>query len=145
MLDHVEGSAGSWREKFEGFIEFLTKQCSDNEREPYLDAVLKPRLERSRLPMKATLMAYRGKLTVANVREATGRTKRETRARLMHSFNTPFFPEIFVCSEVMGEGVDLQRFVAMSFIRIQHGIRLRLAFHCRTPFQVNLSFRLGIR
>jgi superfamily II DNA/RNA helicase len=28
----------------------------------------------------------------------------------MRSFNTPFFPEIFVCSEVMGEGVDLQRF-----------------------------------
>ena len=23
---------------------------------------------------------------------------------------TPFFPDIFVCSEVMGEGVDLQRF-----------------------------------
>ena len=28
----------------------------------------------------------------------------------MRAFNTPFFPDIFVCSGVMGEGVDLQRF-----------------------------------
>lgn len=110
MLDHVEGSAGSWREKLEGFIEFLTKQCSDNEREPYLDAVLKTETGKIAISDEGDSDAYRGKLTVANVREATGRTKRETRTRLMRSFNTPFFPEIFVCSEVMGEGVDLQRF-----------------------------------
>jgi superfamily II DNA/RNA helicase len=48
--------------------------------------------------------------TLANVKVATGQTKRETRARLMRAFNTPFFPDILVCSEVMGEGVDLQRF-----------------------------------
>ena len=28
----------------------------------------------------------------------------------MHAFNTPFFPDIFVCSQVMGEGVDLHRY-----------------------------------
>ena len=28
----------------------------------------------------------------------------------MRAFNTPFFPDILVCSKVMGEGVDLQRF-----------------------------------
>jgi hypothetical protein len=110
MLDHVEGSAGSWREKLEGFIEFLTKHWSDNEREPYLDAVLKTETGKIAISDEGDSDAYRGKLTVANVREATGRTKRETRTRLMRSFNTPFFPEIFVCSEVMGEGVDLQRF-----------------------------------
>ena len=27
----------------------------------------------------------------------------------MRAFNTPFFPDILVCSEVMGEGIDLQR------------------------------------
>jgi superfamily II DNA/RNA helicase len=27
----------------------------------------------------------------------------------MRAFNTPFFPDILVCSSVMGEGVDLQR------------------------------------
>jgi superfamily II DNA/RNA helicase len=39
-----------------------------------------------------------------------GTTRRDTRARLMRAFNTPFFPDILVCSQVMGEGVDLQRF-----------------------------------
>jgi superfamily II DNA/RNA helicase len=28
----------------------------------------------------------------------------------MRAFNTPFFPDILVCSEVMGEGVDLHRY-----------------------------------
>jgi superfamily II DNA or RNA helicase len=49
-------------------------------------------------------------LTVPNVQAATGETKRDSRSRLMLAFNTPFFPDILVCSEVMGEGVDLQRF-----------------------------------
>ncbi|MFA7233751.1 MAG: helicase-related protein [Terrimicrobiaceae bacterium] len=26
------------------------------------------------------------------------------------AFNTPFFPDILVCSQVMGEGVDIQRY-----------------------------------
>src|SRR5205823_2995915 len=51
-----------------------------------------------------------GMVTLANVQVATGVTRRDTRARLMRAFNTPFFPDILVCSEVMGEGVDLQRF-----------------------------------
>ena len=29
--------------------------------------------------------------------------------RRMRAFNTPFFPDVLVCSEVMGEGVDLHR------------------------------------
>jgi superfamily II DNA or RNA helicase len=49
-------------------------------------------------------------MTLANVQVATGQTNRERRSRLMRAFNTPFFPDIFVCSEVMGEGVDLQRY-----------------------------------
>src|SRR5437762_8755126 len=47
--------------------------------------------------------------TLANVQVATGATRREARSRLMRAFNTPFFPDILVCSQVMGEGVDLQR------------------------------------
>jgi superfamily II DNA/RNA helicase len=34
----------------------------------------------------------------------------EVRVRRMRTFNTPFFPDVLVCSEVMAEGVDLQRF-----------------------------------
>ena len=48
-------------------------------------------------------------VTVGNVQVATGATRRDTRLRLMRGFNTPFFPDILVCSQVMGEGVDLQR------------------------------------
>ena len=49
-------------------------------------------------------------LTLANIQVATGRTKRELRSRVMLAFNTPFFPDILVCSQVMGEGVDLHRY-----------------------------------
>ncbi|HUX17246.1 MAG TPA: C-terminal helicase domain-containing protein [Phycisphaerae bacterium] len=48
-------------------------------------------------------------VVLANVQVATGKTRRDARARLMRAFNTPFFPDVLVCSEVMGEGVDLQR------------------------------------
>jgi ERCC4-related helicase len=111
-LDHIDGTAGSWREKFDGFIHFLTQQCSESERQPYLEAAL--RTETGRIGVAdegdGSADVHRDKLTLANVQVATGTTKRDTRARLMRAFNTPFFPDVFVCSEVMGEGVDLQRF-----------------------------------
>jgi hypothetical protein len=111
-LDHVDGSAGSCGERFDNFIDFLTQQCSESEREPYLEAALKT--ETGTIGVSddedGNTDVHRDKLTLANVQVATGTTKRDTRARLMRAFNTPFFPDIFVCSEVMGEGVDLQRF-----------------------------------
>ena len=42
-----------------------------------------------------------------NVRLANGGVAQSTRQRLMLGFNTPFFPEILVASQVMSEGVDL--------------------------------------
>lgn len=112
LLDYVDGAAGSWRKRFDAFIKFLTVQCSDSERGPYLEAAL--RTETGKIGVlddeDARSDAHKDRLTLANVQVATGTTKRETRARLMRAFNTPFFPDIFVCSEVMGEGVDLQRF-----------------------------------
>ena len=112
LLNYVDGSAGSWRQKFDAFIEFLTQQCSESERGPYLEAAL--RTETGKIGVvddeDISADAHKDKLTLANVQVATGTTKRDTRARLMRAFNTPFFPDIFVCSEVMGEGVDLQRF-----------------------------------
>jgi superfamily II DNA or RNA helicase len=109
-LDYVDGSAGSWRQRFDGFLDLITTQGS--ERQLYLDAALRTETGTIRVEDDEDSGAdvHKGKLTLANVQVATGKTKRDTRARLMRAFNTPFFPEIFVCSEVMGEGVDLQRF-----------------------------------
>lgn len=45
-----------------------------------------------------------------NVRLVNGRTRQETRQRLMLTFNSPFFPEILIASAVMAEGVDLHRY-----------------------------------
>lgn len=110
LLDYVDGSAGSWRQRLDSFINFIAKSA-EGERELYLEAAL--RTETGKIGViddeDGKADAHRDKLTVANVQVAMGTTKRDTRARLMRAFNTPFFPEIFVCSEVMGEGVDLQR------------------------------------
>ena len=111
VLDHLDASQVSWRQKFDGFIEFLTHGCSSDERRLYLEAGEMTRTGRIRIEINEGEEDPGDRTaTVANVQVATGSTKRETRARLMRAFNTPFFPDIFVCSQVMGEGVDLQRF-----------------------------------
>src|SRR3990172_11386393 len=112
MLDFADGSDMSWRTKFDGFIEFLSTKCSTEERRLFLDAALETRTRRIRVVKEEDEVSYAGSgaTTLANVQVATGKTKRDTRARLMRAFNTPFFPDIFVCSQVMGEGVELQRF-----------------------------------
>lgn len=107
-LEQADGSGASWRQKFNGFIEFLV-ECSAEERSDYLEAARHTQTGGIRVEDVETGDSD-AKVTLANVQVATGTTKRETRARLMRAFNTPFFPDIFVCSEVMGEGVDLQRF-----------------------------------
>lgn len=112
MLAHADMSRVSWRRKFEGFIEFVADGCSTDERGLYLDAA--SRTETGGIRVEGELEddadANAGVITLPNVQVATGTTRRDTRARLMRAFNTPFFPDILVCSEVMGEGVDLQRF-----------------------------------
>ncbi len=114
MLDNEDASRMTWRAKFEGFVDFLTKHCSATERVDYLEATAGTTT--SGIRVDADLMAVddeAGKesiVTLANVQVATGATKRDTRSRLMRAFNTPFFPDIFICSQVMGEGVDLQRY-----------------------------------
>jgi ERCC4-related helicase len=111
-LECADGSGLSWLQKLGGFIEFLTERCSPEERELYLEAAGRTQTGGIRVEGDAEddpeLPA--GTVTLANVQVAMGATRREARARLMRAFNTPFFPDILVCSQVMGEGVDLQRF-----------------------------------
>lgn len=110
-LDYEDGSGMSWREKFDGFISFLTDQCSTEERGLYLEAAMRTETAGIRVEDTDADDDESGSrtATLANVQVATGVTRRDQRSRLMRAFNTPFFPDILVCSEVMGEGVDLQR------------------------------------
>ena len=117
MLDKEDGSGLSWRAKFAGALDFLIDRCSRAEREAYLEAASRIQTGKLRVAVdehgedtedSAVVSGTRN--TLANVQIATGQTKREHRSRRMRAFNTPFFPDIFICSEVMGEGVDLQRY-----------------------------------
>ena len=107
-LDQADGSETSWRQKFDGFIEFLV-ECSAEERKSYLEAARRTQTGGIRVEDAEEDDSEESTVTLANVQVATGVTRRETRARLMRAFNTPFFPDILICSQVMGEGVDLQR------------------------------------
>ena len=108
-LDYCDASGATWRHKFDRFIDYLTSQCSTEERRLYLDAASRTQTGGIRVEGEED-GGDSATVTLPNVQVATGTTRREARSRLMHAFNTPFFPEILVCSQVMGEGIDLQRF-----------------------------------
>ncbi len=110
-LSHADSSGVSWLEKFHGFLNFIVEQCTSEERTLHLEAAQMTRTGRIRVERDEddALDGRTEMLTLANVQVATGKTKRDARARLMRAFNTPFFPDVLVCSQVMGEGVDLQR------------------------------------
>ena len=114
MLDSKDASSMSWRGKFQTFIDFLVDRCSSAERSDYLEATARTQTGGIRVTGEDATNddedAKESLVTLANVQVATGGTRREARSRLMRAFNTPFFPDILVCSQVMGEGVDLQRY-----------------------------------
>jgi superfamily II DNA or RNA helicase len=110
MLDHADSSGTSWREKFHTFVDFLANRCSSDERALYLEASGATKTGGIRVEDDEEGDGERQIVAVPNVQVAMGTTKRDTRQSLMRAFNTPFFPDILVCSEVMGEGVDLHRF-----------------------------------
>jgi ERCC4-related helicase len=110
MLSHADGSGLCLRKKFQRFLEFLTTECSAVERRAYLEAALGINTGEITVHGMDDDTQISRVSTLANVQVATGKTQRETRSRLMMAFNTPFFPDILVCSQVMGEGVDLQRY-----------------------------------
>jgi len=116
MLNHEDGSKFSWHRKFEAFVDFFVCRCSTAEREGFLEAARRTSTGAIRIKVDGSLTTEQADekdeyaMTLANVQEATGMTVRDQRTRLMRAFNTPFFPDILVCSEVMGEGVDLHRY-----------------------------------
>jgi hypothetical protein len=104
------------RSVFEAFLNFLQDRCTPREREDYLAAVrhiqtgdLTGREARQSFEADELAGRRRGELLLPNVRLVNGATKPETRQRLMLAFNSPFFPEILITSNVLAEGVDLHR------------------------------------
>lgn len=96
-----------------GFFRFLVSHCSDEDRKRYIEAVMSIQTG-SHFGRNTTqffdhveLPGERVEKLLPNVRLVNGATKSETRQRLMLTFNTPFYPEILVTSNVLAEGVDL--------------------------------------
>ena len=111
VLDQADRSGYTWRQKFSRFIDFAFRECSETERKDYLVAASSIQTGRIRvLTGEDPLGSSTSERVLSNVQMVTGETKPDAKTRLMLGFNTPFFPDILVCSEVMGEGVDLQRF-----------------------------------
>lgn len=111
-LNSKDESGLTLREVIEGFFRFLADRKTQ-ERKDYIEACLSitPRT----MVAADTAKVYgpdedvddRSDILMPNVRLANGRTRQETRQRLMLAFNTPFYPEILVASSIMAEGVDL--------------------------------------
>ena len=98
------------------FLDFLQHQCTPKECQEYLEAVSKVqtgdmtgREAESSFAADELAGHTRRDLLLPNVRLVNGSTSPETRQRLMLTFNSPFFPEVLITSNVMAEGVDLHR------------------------------------
>jgi len=95
------------------FLRFLVAHCGDEDRRRYIEAVKGIQTgshfgtDIARAFAEDELQGDRPERLVPNVRLVNGSTRSETRQRLMLTFNTPFYPEILVTSNVLAEGVDL--------------------------------------
>lgn len=115
-MDTRDDSGMSFRELIQSFFDFLTTRCSNHERSQYLQALdsiqtgsisgadVSAAFEESEIQRSAPSSR---EMMIPNVRLVNGATLRQTRQKLMLTFNTPFFPEILIASSVMAEGVDL--------------------------------------
>ncbi|RZK13229.1 MAG: hypothetical protein EOO46_00030 [Flavobacterium sp.] len=112
-LAKVDNSGISLLDMLKTFLIFLTNRQED--REAYIAALKSVQPGGIRVKdinfedFEDHEVADQNDSTVmANVRLCYGATKQETRQKLMKTFNTPFFPDILITSNVMAEGVDLQ-------------------------------------
>ena len=99
------------------FLDFLQEQCTPKECKDYIEAVAN--IQTGDMTGREAMSSFqadeltgqgRRDLLLPNVRLVNGATSPDTRQRLMLTFNSPFFPEILICSNVLAEGVDLQRY-----------------------------------
>ncbi len=95
------------------FFAFLVERCGTDQRSAYINAVKRIQtgahfgVDSASEYDDDELQGDAAEHLLPNVRLVNGRTRSETRQRLMLTFNTPFYPEILVASSVMSEGVDL--------------------------------------
>lgn len=111
-MDRKDKSGLTFRQLLEDFFAFLVNR-NEIERKTYIEAVSRIQTGSHHgrdVESAYTRDEYQGmdrKNFVPNVRLVNGSTLQETRQRLMLTFNTPFYPEILVASQVLAEGVDL--------------------------------------
>jgi len=60
--------------------------------------------------LREALQEFRTSQDRLPVAEVTGTTKRVDRSHIFERFNSPLFPDILVCTQIGGEGIDLHRF-----------------------------------
>ena len=108
-----DGSKLSFADLVSGFLKFLADRSDEIDPKAFIDECLliTPRSFQAVDIAKSfgddEASPGERETLMPNVRLANGKTKPETRHRLMLGFNTPFFPEVLVASSIMAEGVDL--------------------------------------
>ena len=112
-LNKADRSDMTLRHLLKQYFTFLVEQCSEEDRARHVEAAkqiqagtyLGADVAQAFAPDE--VRGERAERLVPSVRLVNGDTRSETRQRLMLTFNTPFYPEILVASNVMAEGVDL--------------------------------------
>lgn len=111
-FDGKDNSGVTFRKMLNDFFHFLVNRKED--RSDFISALMS--IQPGDIRIKSINIDSEGnevdeddnsdKVT-SNVALCYGETKQERRQKLMKTFNTPFFPDIFITSSVMAEGVDL--------------------------------------
>lgn len=112
-LNTRDGSDLCLKDLLSDFFRFLVTHCGEEDRRHFIEAVKAIQTgshfgaDVARTFANDELQGEPPERLVPNVRLVNGSTDTETRQRIMLTFNTPFYPEILITSNVLAEGVDL--------------------------------------